>query len=169
MKQTGYSLIDKNNNILESWYENSGTRSIPEVIILPNGDILNSPKVYENYGDYKLVKRFLVDEKPGFWYVHTSSTVSFDGKDVVETFVYPAQPNIVPQSVTPLQFRRALNQLNMRTSIENYVNTLDADSKDAWEYATVFERNDPIISSAATALNKTSAEVDELFRLASTL
>lgn len=168
MQQTGYSLIDKNNNIIKSWYENSGMHSLPEVVILPNGDILNAPQVYEKYGDYELVKRFLNNEKPGQWYTPISSTVSYDGKDVVETYVYPEQPNLVPQSVTPLQFRRALNQLNMRTAIENYVNTLDEDSKDAWQYATIFERNNIIITSAAAALNKTSAEVDDLFRLAST-
>lgn len=169
MQQTGYSLIDKDNNIIQSWYENNGMRSIPDVIVLPNDDIVNAPTVYENYGDYKLVKRFLVDNNPGIWYIHTSSTVEFNGTDVVETFVYPSEANIVPASVTPLQFRRALNQLNMRTLIEDYVKTLDVDSKDAWEYATIFERNNPIIISAAEALNKTSAEIDDLFRLASTL
>lgn len=75
----------------------------------------------------------------------------------------------VPLSVTPLQFRKALNQMDMRTMIENYVNTLDADSKDAWEYAISFERNDPIIVKAAETLNKTKQEIDNLFRLASTL
>lgn len=169
MQQTGYSLVDKDNNIIQSWYENNGMHSIPEVVVLPNGDILNAPVVYEEYGDYKLVKRFLVDENLGIWYVHTSSTVEFDGTDVVETYVYPTEPNIVPQSVTPLQFRKALNQMNMREMIEDYVKTLDADSKDAWEYATVIERNNPIITSAAEALNKTVAEVDDLFRLSSTL
>jgi hypothetical protein len=69
----------------------------------------------------------------------------------------------------PLQFRRALNQLNLRTQIEQYVHTLDTDSKDAWEYATVFERNNPIITSATQALNKSTEEVDDLFRLASSL
>lgn len=85
--------------------------------------------------------------------------------------VTPAPPDIlpVPQSVSPLQFRRALNQLDLRTQIEQYVQTLDADSKDAWEYAISFERNNPIILSAAQTLNKTTEEVDDLFRLASTL
>jgi hypothetical protein len=57
MRQTGYCLIDKDNNIIESWYENAGMRSIPEIIILPNGDILNAPEVYGVYGDYTLVKK----------------------------------------------------------------------------------------------------------------
>lgn len=169
MQQTGYSLIDKDNNILQSWFENKGTCSIPEVIILPNGNILNAPEVYEKYGEYKLVKRFLVDKNPGIWYDHTSSTVEFDGIDVIETYVYPTNPNVVPQSVSPLQFRKALNQMNMRTIIEDYIKTLDTDSKDAWDYAISFERNNPIITSAAKALNKTTEEVDDLFRLSSTL
>jgi len=169
MQQTGYSLIDKDNNIIESWYENAGMRSIPQIIVLPNGDILNAPVVYGVYGDYTLVKRFLVNESPGQWFRETSSVVEFNGTDVIETYVYPETPNVVPQSVTPLQFRRALNQLNLRTEIEQYVQTLDADSKDAWEYATVFERNNTIITNAAQVLNKTTEEVDDLFRLASTM
>jgi hypothetical protein len=169
MQQTGYSLIDKDDNIIQSWYENAGMRSKPDFIVLPNGDIVNAPDIYVFYEDYKLVKRFLVNNVPGQWYTHTSSTVVFDGTDVVETYVYPELPNVVPQSVSPLQFRKALNQMNMRTMIEDYVNTLDADSKDAWEYAISFERNNPIIASAAEALDKTTEEVDDLFRLASTL
>lgn len=169
MQQTGYSLVNKDNNIIESWYENFGMRSIPEVVILPNGDIINAPSVYENYGDYKLVKRYLVDEKPGIWYDHISSTVDFNGTDVVETYIYSEEPNKVPQIVSPLQFRRALNQLNMRTMIEDYVKTLDGDSKDAWEYATQIERNNPMVFNAAKDLNVPDNQIDNVFRLAGTL
>jgi hypothetical protein len=170
MQQTGYSLIDKDNNIIESWYENAGSRSKPDEIVLPNGDILAAPELYvENSGGYKLVKRFLVNEPPSEWYRHISSSVEFNGTDVVETYVFSETPNVVPQFVTPLQFRRALNQLDIRDDVETYVNTLSQDEKDAWEYATEFQRNNQIIANAAIALNKTSEEVDDLFRLASTL
>jgi hypothetical protein len=83
----------------------------------------------------------------------------------------PAAPDLmlVPSFVTPLQFRKALNQLNLRNQIEEYVQTLDQESKDAWEYAIAIERNSPIVVGAANSLNKTSEEVDNLFRLAFTL
>jgi len=168
MQHTGYSLIDQNNNIIESWYENNGSRSIPDVIVLPNGDIINAPSVYETFGDYKLVKRFLVNEPPSVWHAHTSSTVEFNGTDVVETYVYPEAPNIVPQTVSPLQMRRALTELGLRTDVENAVETLDQDAKDAWQYATEIHRNNGIIAQVATALNKTTEDIDNLFRLAST-
>lgn len=170
MQHTGYSLIDSNNNIVESWYENNGFRTAPEVIHIPNSDlVVHAPQLYTDYNGYKLVKRQLVNEKPSEWHRPISSTLLFDGTDVVETYVYPEEPNVVPQSVTPIQFRKALNQLNIRNEVDNYVSTLDQDSKDAWEYATSFDRGNPILAAAAVALNKTTKEVDDLFRLASTL
>jgi hypothetical protein len=170
MQHTGFSLIDSNNNIVESWHENNGSRSAPDVIFIPDSDVtVHAPDLYTDYNGYKLVKRHLVDDKPSEWYQRISSNTEFNGTDVVETFVYPEDPNIVPQSVTPVQFRKALNQLNIRNEVDNYVSTLDQDSKDAWEYATSFDRGNPILAAAAVALNKTTKEVDDLFRLASTL
>lgn len=170
MQNTGFSLIDSDNNIVESWYENNGFRTAPEVIHIPNSDlVVHAPQLYTDYNGYKLVKRQLVNEKPSEWHRPISSTLLFDGTDVVETYVYPEEPNVVPQSVSPIQFRKALNQLNIRNEVDNYVGTLDQDSKDAWEYATSFDRGNPIILEATVALNKTTKEVDDLFRLASTL
>ena len=170
MQHTGFSLIDSNNSVVLSWHENNGSRSCPEVIFIPNSDIMvHAPDLYTDYNGYKLVKRHLVNDKPSEWHRSTSSNVEFDGTDVIETFVYPDDPNIVPESVSPVQFRRALNQLNIRNDIDSYVNTLDQNSKDAWEYATVIERNNPIVLNAAMELEKSSVEVDDLFRLASTL
>ena len=73
-----------------------------------------------------------------------------------------------PSSVTPLQMRRALRQLNMRDAVEAAVAGADPDTKDAWEFATIIVRSDPIIAAMAAALGKTEQEVDDLFRLAST-
>lgn len=75
----------------------------------------------------------------------------------------------VPSGVTPLQMRRALRQSGMRDQVEAYVLTLDPDSKDAWEWASVIERNNPIIVTGAVALGLSRDEMDDLFRLAGTL
>jgi hypothetical protein len=168
MQHTGYSLIDENNNIIQSWYENLGFQSLPDNLILPNGDIVCAPSEDWQNDNYKLVKRYLVDNPPSVWHRSTSSEVVFDGTDVVETYVYPEVPNIVPQTVSPLQMRRALTELGLRTDVENAVETLDQDAKDAWQYATEIHRNNGIIANVATALNKTTEDIDNLFRLAST-
>jgi hypothetical protein len=78
-------------------------------------------------------------------------------------------PNPVPGSISPLQARKALTRAGMRGSVDAYVAKLDQDSKDAWEYATVVHRDNPIIAAGAKALALTPAQVDDLFRLGATL
>ena len=75
----------------------------------------------------------------------------------------------VPRQVTPLQARRALRAAGLLDQINAYVATQDADAQDAWEYATVIERNNPIIASAAAALGMTGEQIDGLFVAASKL
>ncbi len=77
----------------------------------------------------------------------------------------PAPP-IVPQVVTPLQARRAINAANLRTAIEAAVAAADQDTKDAWEYATEIRRDNPIIAAMAASLNLTGEQIDDLFRAA---
>ena len=72
-------------------------------------------------------------------------------------------------SVTPRQFRLALNATGMRANIEAYVAAGSQDMKDTWEFATVIERNSPLIVAGAAELNLTEAQIDDLFTLAATL
>lgn len=78
----------------------------------------------------------------------------------------PPRPEAV---VTPRQIRLALNAIGMRDAVETYVNGADQNTKDTWLYATQFERSHPMIAAAAAATGKTSADLDALFLLASTL
>ena len=71
--------------------------------------------------------------------------------------------------VTPWQIRKALNQLGLRDAVESYVASASQDAKDAWEFATQFERNHPFIVACGAALGKSDAEIDALFQLAVTL
>ena len=77
----------------------------------------------------------------------------------------PAPP-FVPQVVTPLQARRAINAAGLRTAIEAAVAAADQDTKDAWEYATEIRRDNPIIAAMAASLNLTGEQIDDLFRAA---
>jgi hypothetical protein len=71
--------------------------------------------------------------------------------------------------VTPLQLRRALRQQGLADAVAAYVAAQDADTQDAWEYAVEIRRTDALIVQAASALGKTEAEIDDLFRGAAAL
>lgn len=93
--------------------------------------------------------------------------------------VYPALPPLsrfsgqddqpVPASCTPLQMRRALNAAGLRSSVEAAVADSPQDVKDAWDFASIILRDDPIIAGMAAALGKSSADVDALFIAAAQL
>lgn len=168
MQMIGYVLLDKDNQEIQQYL------SLPNEIKLNDGSILCGFKVSETFSDgSKVLPVFSIDESPGQFYQRLRLEKQILDDKILITTVYSEEPDIEMKRsltvVTPLQFRKALNQLNIRTLIEDYVKTLDDDSRDAWEYATVFERNNPTIISAAEALNKTPEEIDDLFQLASTL
>lgn len=72
-------------------------------------------------------------------------------------------------SVTPRQFRLALNATGMRQVIEDYVTAGSQDVRDTWEFATIIERNSPLIAAGAAELGQTETQIDDLFTLAATL
>ena len=86
LHHTGYSLVDSSNTEIKFWgnslYE---VISMPERIILPNGDIVEAPTLDGNWSDeYKLIERWIesnptteIDEK-------ISETIEYrDGKTIV--------------------------------------------------------------------------------------
>lgn len=87
--------------------------------------------------------------------------------------LWTTEPPVLPEppiSVTPWQFRKALNSQNLRQTVEDAVTaSTDQNLKDGWEFATQFVRNDPFVVSMGAALGKTDAEMDGLFELASSL
>ena len=70
--------------------------------------------------------------------------------------------------VSPWQLRRALNQLNLRDNVEAAVQAGDQDTQDGWDYASSFERLNPLVLSLAVGLGMTAEEMDDVFRLAVT-
>lgn len=78
-------------------------------------------------------------------------------------------PAPLPTVVTPWQIRKALNASGLRGLIEASVAGADQTTKDAWEYALEFRRDNPLITGLAVALGKTEAELDDLFALAASL
>jgi hypothetical protein len=81
----------------------------------------------------------------------------------------PVIPSPVPQSVTPLQARKALRASGLSDAVDAYIATQSAAIQDEWEYAITVERDNPAIAAAGPALGLTDAQIDDLFRLAATL
>jgi len=79
----------------------------------------------------------------------------------------------VPEKVTMRQARMALLQAGMLSSVQSAIDSLSGTSGDAarieWEFSAEVQRARPLVSTLQGILGLTSAQVDDLFRLASTL
>lgn len=78
----------------------------------------------------------------------------------------PVQASSVPSAVSPWQMRRALNQLGLRATVEAAVAVADQDTKDGWEFATEFRRDNALLGAMAANLNMSEQDLDDLFTLA---
>ena len=79
---------------------------------------------------------------------------------------------VVPTAVTPRQARLALLQIGKLDAVAAALAAIpDAAVRTAaqveWEYATVIERNSPLVAGLATGLGLTDADLDALFEAAS--
>ena len=71
--------------------------------------------------------------------------------------------------VGPLQLRRALRQMGEMATVKTYMETqATEEEQEAWEYATVIPRLDPLVVGLQGILERTDEEVDQLFELALT-
>lgn len=97
--------------------------------------------------------------------------VVLDGESVeaVAAEFFPPVALPVPDSVTPLQMRKALRQLGLKAAVDAYIATLPEEVGDEWEYALAIERTNPLLQAAIPALGMTSEQADDLFRLAGSL
>ena len=79
--------------------------------------------------------------------------------------------NPVPASVTRFQARAALYQAGLLDMIEGYMalETTSRMEKLAWNDALEFNRNSPLMAGLCQSFGLTTEQVDNLFRLASTI
>ena len=92
-----------------------------------------------------------------------------EGAWVVETAVPVV---IIPTSVTPRQARLALLQIGKLDAVSAALTAIPDPARRTaaqveWEYATVIERNSPLVTSLAAGLGLTAADIDALFEAAS--
>lgn len=95
--------------------------------------------------------------------------------EVAATYVPPApEPPHVPTSVSPRQIRQALNRVTygagtLRDAVEAAVAAGSQDTKDWWEFATEFRRDNPEVLAMGQGLGVSAAQMDELWILAGSL
>ena len=79
----------------------------------------------------------------------------FDMELINVPAVEPVEPEPPPVlSCTPWQIRKKLNKEGLRDAVESYVKSEQAtqDEKDAWEFATEFREDNPLLVNAAAML-----------------
>ena len=90
---------------------------------------------------------------------------TYDGQG----FAAPVIVASVPESVTPLQMRKALRQLGLKATVDAYIATLDEETVEEWEYALAIERGNATLQAAAIGLGMTEEQADDLLRLAASM
>lgn len=77
--------------------------------------------------------------------------------------------NPVPVEVTPRQFKLALLQTGVSPSVITAAIANNEAASIEWEYATTFRRDHSLINAMAGSFGFSPTDLDNLFRLASTL
>lgn len=82
---------------------------------------------------------------------------------------YVPRPVPIPDSVSPIQMRKAIRRAGLREAVDAYLATAPDEIVEAWEYATVILYDDPSIEAARVALGMSDDAKADLFRLAASL
>ena len=101
--------------------------------------------------------------------IATGSALEWDGETVTRVWTLEDYTPPVPASASPLQIRKALRQMGLKAAIDTFIAGQSEEVQEAWEYAVQIDRDNALIAAAAAELNKTPADIDDLFRLAVTL
>lgn len=100
-------------------------------------------------------------------------------KDRLESEIYQSQKmqerleiydeKGVPRKISVRQAKLALLNAGLLDDIEAMIEKSEKSVQISWEYATEFERNNPLILSFGALMKMSEEELDELFKLAKTL
>lgn len=96
-------------------------------------------------------------------------TVTNKSAEVIAAEAEARRIAAIPLVVSPRQIRQALTRVGLRASVEAAVTAGDQDTKDWYEFATEFQRANPIVVALGAALNVTDRQLDDLWTLAGTL
>lgn len=85
----------------------------------------------------------------------------WNGTTLVDDSISP--PPAVPESVTPRQVRLLLLGQGLLDQVEQIIAASDRATQITWEFASEFQRDNPLLLALAQNLNLTEAQVDEFF------
>lgn len=88
-----------------------------------------------------------------------------------EITIHSFQPLAPPpiNEVTMRQARLALFQSGLLSQVQATIDEIGGTAAIEWEYATVIQKDSPLVSALSAALGLSQTQVDELFELAHTL
>jgi hypothetical protein len=81
-------------------------------------------------------------------------------------YVEPVAP--VPETITPLQARKAIRAAGLKPVVDQYVASLSEEQREEWEYCIEVRRHNGLVSEALTLLGYSEAQKDDIFRLGAT-
>lgn len=126
-----------------------------------------------------IINRVVVEDKSnwspadGLTAIEETTPMAIGGTYLKGAYTPPpslTQPELSPiTAVTPRQARLALLGAGLLPQVETAVSAAGGATQITWEYASTFERGDPLISSIGSALNLTDSQIDNLFKQAATL
>lgn len=98
-----------------------------------------------------------------------SLTVDAANQRVIRTWAVNPAPVVVPEIISPRQFRQSLTHFGFRPNVETAIGAADQDTKDWYQFATQFERNHPKVLAMAQAMGYTSVQIDQVWTYGATL
>lgn len=93
-------------------------------------------------------------------------SLSQAGQIILSTVWVIPPPPPVPSSVPAVNAKLALAQTGHLSTVKAIIAQADEAAQIWWEAATVFQRDHPMVVNFGAALGLTSAQIDDLFRLA---
>jgi hypothetical protein len=88
--------------------------------------------------------------------------------DNAELLAFLNAPGPVPQTASSGDFMRALYDLGWYDAAKAAVASVGGLAQILWDRAAIFERQHPMVAQIATAIGKTSDDLDNLFRKTAT-
>ena len=83
-----------------------------------------------------------------------------------EVDALPVAVTPIPQVVSMAQARITLRRANLLTAVNTAVAAADAETQDAWEYATELRRDSVLVLALSASLGLTNQQMDDLFTAA---
>jgi len=105
-------------------------------------------------------------ESPEFTNLLPDEAVEITDEEA-EQLLPPEAIKLAPLSAW--QVRKVLTQFGLRVTVEAAISQADQTTKDAWQFANEFARDDAILNAMANAIGITPEQLDQMFEVGITL